>query len=200
MTSTMPGAHTRCRPLRTRSVIITFSARSLAARPAAVVAVPLIGADVSTPSSSWRKSSGAAATTQTGGNPEAAGTRTPPWYGAGLPAAGARASGCASGAAPSARPAKGAVSTRQMFAWQACLARIGGGAIAQRDHGEAPGADGTVEVPGHRPQSAGGLALGGGCRRRKLSARGDGTERLRARARLPRAQAPRPVGVSSIVG
>ena len=36
-------SHTRPRSLRTRSTIITFSARSLARKPSAVAAVPLIG-------------------------------------------------------------------------------------------------------------------------------------------------------------
>ena len=42
-TSTEPKSHTRPRSLRTRSTIITFSARSLAVRPLGSGAVPLIG-------------------------------------------------------------------------------------------------------------------------------------------------------------
>ena len=44
----MPHSHTRPRSLRTRSTIITFSARSLGRKPSAVAAVPLMGDDHTT--------------------------------------------------------------------------------------------------------------------------------------------------------
>ena len=73
MTSTVPGTQTRCRSLRTRSVIMTFSARSLSVIASGVAAVPLIGPLVTTPPSTRRYSSGDAVTTHT-----SPGTCTPP--------------------------------------------------------------------------------------------------------------------------
>jgi hypothetical protein len=105
-------------------VIITFSARSLPVSPSGLVAVPLIGADVRTPSSRRRNSSGDAVTTQVAGSPVPAGTWTPPAYGAGLPAASTAESARAEGSALSSLvclagrlAGSGADSTRQTFAW-----------------------------------------------------------------------------------
>src|SRR5690606_25381841 len=100
----------------TRSVIMTFSARSLSARPAGVAAVPLIGPDVTHPSATSSDSSGEALTTQAPGSagPVApAGTSTSAAYGAGLPVASRTARPSGSGRTPSV----GAERTRQMFAW-----------------------------------------------------------------------------------
>ena len=77
-------------------------------------AVPLMGAEVRTPSSRRRYSSGDAVTTQAGGSPVAAGTWTPPANGAGLPCASRAARARGDGSSP-AVPASGAESTRQTF-------------------------------------------------------------------------------------
>src|SRR4051794_11562738 len=107
-TSTEPVTATRPRSLRTRSTIITFSARSLSVRSPAVTPVPLIGPDAIRSPSRWRNSSGDADATIT----PASGAWTTAAYGAGLPRARAAPRACRL-----AGLGAGADRTRQMLAW-----------------------------------------------------------------------------------
>jgi hypothetical protein len=107
-THTEPKSQTRPRSLRTRSTIITFSARSLSRNSSGAAAVPLIGEDHTRRPSRRRNRSGDADATCT----PAAGTRTTAEYGAGFPTASA-----APRAATSASGATGAQSWRVRFTW-----------------------------------------------------------------------------------
>src|SRR4029450_10016694 len=78
-TATEPHSHTRPRSLRTRSTIMTFSARSLGRKEAASGAVPLMGDEATRSPSRRRKRSGEADAT---GQPTD-GHRTTAEYGAG---------------------------------------------------------------------------------------------------------------------
>ena len=111
-----PHSHTRPRSLRTRSTIITFSARSLARKPSGVAAVPLIGRDSTTSPSRRRNRSGEAEATCDAVARAAARRRsTAP----GCPRRGRRR-----GRRRRRRRGSGADSTRHRFTWYTSPAAI----------------------------------------------------------------------------
>ena len=147
-TVTEPHSHTRPRSLRTKSTIITFSARSFTRNPSGVAAVPLIGDDHNRSPSRSRNRSGDAEATWI----PWAGSRTTAENGAGLPSASAAPS-----AATSAPAGSGAANTRVRFTWYTSPAAIAAqiartpalNAVSSSDVRHASGATPTQGAPRH---------------------------------------------------
>ena len=112
-TVTEPHSHTRPRSLRTRSTIMTFSARSLSSSDSSSTAVPLIGDERSTSPSRDKKRSGDALATWMPWS----GRRTTAENGAGFPEASAAPSAAMSVVVPSGAAGSGALRRRVRLTW-----------------------------------------------------------------------------------